>query len=317
MRKKIFKRNKIKSKKAMILYIVFLVFLSAIAIFISTIKNNLTLKTQASQTSRIYGGQDASIDDWPNVVLLFSYHEATKFNKKVPSAKNMYDAKLINNSRLCTGSLIDKNWVLTAAHCIKNANDPNIAIATGFDDFGNQKINFNEGRYVFKPSAKDIFVHKDYKVVPQKDGKVMAFADLALIRVNYLYNFDLKPMPVAKRLNYSSKAYVIGWGFSHNDANGNPQMSDKLQQLELRLTKKGFQYYLTDAFYNTQFNDKVLTNYLNPGQLIAAGDSGAPLMVFDAKSKTYHQLGVNTSGLAITDLTKYIGWIEDTTGLDF
>jgi hypothetical protein len=307
------KKHKFVKRRKTNTYVILLLLAGLATILLSFyISRQMTLNTKASANVRkIIGGGDASIDSWPNVVLLFDYDKVTK-NGSLNSAN-------ISQSRICTGSVIDNNWVLTAAHCIDNPSKPNFGIITGFDDFATQRVDFVPGKHIFKPLASDIFINKDYKVIEinKKGGKIMAYADLALIKINKLNTAKLRPIAVATKIDYNSRAVIVGWGLSGFDNLGKPVLSDHLKGLEVKLVKKGAQYFVTDAFYGTKFKDKVLTEYLSPGQSTATGDSGAPLMAFDSKLGKFVQIGVNTSGQAITDLTKYIGWIKKVTGLKF
>lgn len=305
------KKIKRARKNKLNLGLIALIILGLVTILLAFFVNRqVTINTKAAPL-RIYGGQDASIKDWPNVVVLFDYREATKRGLSASS---------ISSARICTGSVIADNWIITAAHCVKNPKDPNFGIATGFDDFSSQGIDFSKGRYTFKPKASEIYIHNSYKVYnlggPNK-GKVMAVADLALIKINTSNRAKLIPISLVSKIDYSAKSYVVGWGFAGTDNQGKAIFSDRLKELEVKLVKKGLELSITDAFFGTKFNDKLMTNYFAAGQYLAPGDSGAPLMAFDSKSGKYVQVAVNTSGLPMTDLTKYKAWIKDVTGLVF
>ncbi len=65
----------------------------------------------------IVGGTESTRGDWPFIVALVD-----------PSAPNIFEGQF------CAGSLIHRNWVVTAAHCVDGRSLSNIRIATGLHD---------------------------------------------------------------------------------------------------------------------------------------------------------------------------------------
>ena len=70
--------------------------------------------TPKRSTARVIGGADATRGSWPWQILMF-----------------------FNNEASCGGSLISKNWVVTAAHCV-----------------GRRSASYFKVRYVKRPSVQ-------------------------------------------------------------------------------------------------------------------------------------------------------------------
>ncbi|XP_037074803.1 venom serine protease Bi-VSP-like [Pollicipes pollicipes] len=113
----------------------------------------------------------------------------------------------------CGGAIIDRRWVMTAAHCI-NSKGPikvhagDLDLTTSIDD------NF------FHPpqdvEVEQIFKHPDYKKGFRRPDKGL-FNDIALLKLKSDIRFSdiVKPICVpgrAKKDPYSGEAAIAGWG---------------------------------------------------------------------------------------------------------
>jgi secreted trypsin-like serine protease len=115
---------------------------------------------------------------------------------KYPWQVRLYES-MDDEIGFCGGSIIDKQWILTAAHCLLDTD----SVVVGFGNVDRTKTTKIEG--------EKIFVHPDYA-----DGKK---ADVALVKL-------AKPIPDAPAVSYAggdatrrllqpgARATVTGWG---------------------------------------------------------------------------------------------------------
>lgn len=301
------KLKKNKKSSLNIPHIIFIFSICVIVFLISIIVSSTVIKKSTPQA--IFNGDIVKIEDYPFVALLFNYSNSVK--------TKYYSMKDISNNRLCTAVVIDKNWILTAAHCIKKRTDIDFGVLVGFDNLSTQKPEFKNNRYMLKIKSSDIYVHKDYKVDSFKTG-IMATADLALLKVDSLPEKMI--IRIAKSVLYSHQVTALGWGFSKSyqkDEEGFTRFSDTLQKMDAVLYKKGIEYVLTDAAMGTKFNDKYLITPLKKYQSGMPGDSGGPLITTDPNTGERLLLGIFSSGTQYTNVEKYIKWINETTGKKF
>ncbi|KAL5279666.1 hypothetical protein ACFFRR_003956 [Megaselia abdita] len=103
-------------------------------------------------------------------------------------------------SHNCGGSIIDKEWILTAAHCIKGAGKGVMVYAGIYD-----KSNYTEGQQRFT----------DYTIVhPKYPGKVGP-NDIALMHVSEPFEFNDKVQPVllpSREEIVEGAVHLYGWG---------------------------------------------------------------------------------------------------------
>ncbi|XP_034111254.1 collagenase-like [Drosophila albomicans] len=224
----------------------------------------------------IINGHDASPGQFPYQVRLF-----------IKKSKEYFG---------CSGSLINHNWVLTAAHCTYGS-DFVVALLGGIEnsDF--------RAKFLIKP--KYIIIHEDYD-----DNDVLN--EISLIRIPYIkYSRYIKPVNLPKIQRYYKtyvgfKAIATGWGRTSNASNSSPEI---LQYGTVKIinNKK-----CSDTFDNIN----ICTFASNIS--ICNGDSGGPLVILPSKV----QVGIasfvskgcsNPNGF--TRVTSFLKWIKRHTGL--
>ncbi|XP_022191271.2 chymotrypsin-1 [Nilaparvata lugens] len=118
---------------------------------------------------------------------------------------------LLKNQQVCTGTIIDENWVITAAHCVMDgrrmASPSDVSVKAGF-----VRRALGPGHLM---RAIDLAVHSDYRTLTGKQG-------LALIKVEEPFQFNEK----IKKISLSDEPWphsegrmctIAGYGSTENN----------------------------------------------------------------------------------------------------
>ncbi|XP_051861179.1 collagenase-like [Drosophila albomicans] len=199
----------------------------------------------------------------------------------------------------CTGSLIDHNWVLTAASCIGQADHVFVLLGS---------INRSSAPVFRVVNKKDIIVFKDIH-------KSLPFADISLLRIKHVeYNKNIQPVKLPKIQSHyqtyaGSEAIFTGWGVTLNASNNEPKI---LQYGKVEIINN------TDcsALYGQKISSAFICTSSASGVIPFIGDSGGPLVQLPSLVQvgiiTYNELGY--PGL-FTRVTSFLEWIKHHTGL--
>lgn len=148
------------------------------------------------QESRVVGGTDAALGQYPWQVALFYFTTRTHPVTGETRSGWMF---------VCGGSIIDPRWIVTAAHCVQGKRQTNFGIMLGAAD----RSSFRNFDQVFKTDK--IIIHEDYNKSSIMD------ADLALMRTNVPMHFNkiVKPVCLPKQgedVAVNKKCFVSGFG---------------------------------------------------------------------------------------------------------
>ena len=221
-----------------------------------------------------------------------------------------------NTSQFCGCSAIDRYWVLTAAHCLEDGTEP--------DDF---KVLFGPGLLGNDPSvelfkADAIVMHPNYSSIYDLDY------DLALVKLKTPLPESIPILPLINDpgLEQTGKpARIMGWGLTNFDIL-NPMKPSFLQVADVELISREFAN--GNDFFGGFITENVLVaGSLDPYKAVNFGDSGGPLLGFNAELDRWEQIAVVSFGAGCTKasnpiggftrISKFIPWIEGVIANDF
>ncbi|KAF4092943.1 hypothetical protein AMELA_G00025940 [Ameiurus melas] len=231
--------------------------------------------------TKIVGGENAGPGSWPWQV---------SFQRR--------------DRHFCGGSLINQNWVLSAAHCFQSTTASEITIYLGMENL----IDPNRSQR----NTSNIIIHKDFNHTTLTN-------DIALVQLSSSVNLNDYVMPVCLAASRSSfpggtNVWVTGWD---KTSSNNTVLPQTLQEVEVSIVSNS---NCTNIYTSGLITDNMMCAGLaQGGKDICQGDSGGPLVV---KLKgTWIQAGIvsftSNQGCAVpgipsgyTRVSKYQDWIN-------
>ncbi|XP_012529672.3 trypsin-1 [Monomorium pharaonis] len=229
-----------------------------------------------------------------------------KFDSRIINGENVapgeipYQVSLQKTSdsfHFCGGSIINPNFIVTAAHCVEDKLPVDIKIVAG-------TVNLDHPRVT--RTVKQIIIHKKY------DSTNSWLNDISLIRVftPFIPSNDIGFATLPKQdeiVQEEATARVSGFGRLSSNGPG----SRILQKAIIYIAK---QEYCNEMYNGNIYNTHICANNPNISQGSCKGDSGGPLIV----NGKLVGLVSWAKGCSLTDyptvytrVPSYIDWIKE------
>ncbi|KAF4115225.1 trypsin-2-like [Onychostoma macrolepis] len=225
---------------------------------------------RAPLNNKIVGGGDANAGAWPWQVSIQS----------------------LRNGHFCGGSLINKDWVLSAAHCFQEIDASNVVMY-----FGRQRqlgLNPNE---TYRTASR-IINHPKYNYLYRYDN------DIALVQLSSSVTFSdyIRPVCLAAAgsvFGGGTESWITGWGLRKPGGT----LTDILQEVQVPIVSNN-DCYNAFAAVTTITSNMICAGVLNGGgKNSCQGDSGGP--VVSRNSSLWIQSGIVSFGYDPCDNPKY------------
>lgn len=239
----------------------------------------------SKMAERIVGGKDAQEKEVPFIVSLRKF-----------------------GGHLCGGALVNKNWVVTAAHCIDGIGKPDEVLVNSLDVKGsNNSKTFKVEKYFIHPNYnKTISSGSDFAVLKLKGDVLTDFVDLSSTDPNLLS---------------ISEFSVAGWGVLDESGYPSPQTLQILTVPYVAQDKCESQFQKAIPSSSPYLDNSMFcAGYEAGGKDACQGDSGGPIYYKGTAGK-FILVGVvswgygcarkNLSGVYSNVATEY-NWLADT-----
>lgn len=247
-------------------------------------------------TPQIVGGTEAQPGEWPwQVALVWANADAVY-------------------GQYCGGSLINKEWVLTAGHCVTDQ---------VWREFSPDKIEVIVGRHALSSNegqrlgVVELMAHPNYNPTTTDFDVGLLHLKTPVMLSDKVQPIELAGLSDESLFKVGVMATVTGWGSQSGQTHSYP---DGLYQVSVPMVSNE----ICNQSYNGAITEAMLcAGFAGGGKDACQGDSGGPLVVPNAQKNGYVQVGIVSwgEGCALsgyygvyTAVPRFKNWIENQIG---
>lgn len=253
--------------------------------------------SSSDDPGRIVGGQEADPGEWPWQVALVN-----------GNATDLY------NGQFCGGSIITREWALTAAHCVENSAPSDLDVVAGLHDLATPDPQYR------RSDVAEIIIHPGWNTDTNDN-------DLALLRLTTPIDARAAGGGGVLPIQYSAivpdnigalvgeLSTITGWGNTLPNPPGGTNYPQRLREVEVPVISN------TDCAgaYANLTDNMICAAVPEGGKDSCQGDSGGPMVFFNDDAGEWQQIGIVSFGRGCADasypgvytrVSRYVGWID-------